>query len=206
VTAKDRDIPIEYLDDCFALDAENGVLIWKRRPREHFASLRACSTWNTRFAGGFAGTPHSDGHLSVAVTIDGRRRILKVHRVVWALGNGRWPEHEVGHREGFEAGNGIGNLREATHAENQQNSKTHRNNTSAYPGVSRQRQGKWQAEITADGRKVYLGRFDTPEEAFMAYCEAKAKYHPSAPEPHDMTKWHASLAAKAAARRGLKNA
>ena len=86
MTAKDRDIPIQYLDDCFALDAENGVLIWKRRPREHFASLRACSTWNTRFAGGFAGTPHSEGHLSVAVTIDGRHRILKVHRVVWALG------------------------------------------------------------------------------------------------------------------------
>ena len=63
------------------------------------------------------------------------------------------------------AGDGIGNLREATHGEQQQNKKTYRNNTSGFPGVSPHKQsGKWRSEIRVAGRHIVNGFFDTRPE------------------------------------------
>ncbi len=37
--------------------------------------------------------------------------------------------------------------------------------------------GKWKATIGHKRRKIYLGRFDTPELAYAAYCAAAKELH-----------------------------
>lgn len=37
--------------------------------------------------------------------------------------------------------------------------------------------GKYKATITANRKQFHLGRFDTPEDAYAAYCEAAQKHH-----------------------------
>ena len=69
----------------------------------------------------------------------------------------------------------IGNLRLATHAQNMANSRRSLKNTSGYKGVSKQG-NRYKADIRFNGRTVYLGRFDTPKEAHLAYCEFAKKY------------------------------
>lgn len=65
-------------------------------------------------------------------------------------------------------------LRAASRSENQMNTEKHKDNTSGYKGVDfHRRTGKWRARVGAK----HLGLFNTPEEAYKAYCEtASAKY------------------------------
>ena len=48
-------------------------------------------------------------------------------------------------------------------------------NSTGYTGVTIRR-GKYEAGITVNGRSMYLGTFNTAEEAHGAYLEAKRKY------------------------------
>ncbi len=48
--------------------------------------------------------------------------------------------------------------------------------SSPYKGVSRYRNGKWQATIRVEGKLLWLGAFDDPEEAATTYDEAVLKY------------------------------
>jgi len=69
-------------------------------------------------------------------------------------------------------------LRLATPAENMRNSKTPKNNTSGFKGVSwNARRKKWRAGIKADSKSINLGDFSTPEAAHAAYCEAADRLH-----------------------------
>jgi hypothetical protein len=179
--------------ECLDYDPATKALTWRARPRDHFATARAWATWNTRYAGTVAGSS-SEGYFRVQLTIDGQKRHLWVHRVVFALERGYWPPDQVDHKDGPEAGNGIDNLREATVAENGQNQKISSDNTSGFPNVFPDR-NKWRAVITVAGRKHYLGLFDTAERAFMAVCDAKAKLHPFQPEHRGLSEAVAAVEA-----------
>jgi hypothetical protein len=69
-------------------------------------------------------------------------------------------------------GNGLDNrdenLRLATNSQNQMNSRKRSGTSSRYKGVSLQRK-RWRAQIKLDGKLIYLGMFDTEEQAAMAY-------------------------------------
>lgn len=39
-----------------------------------------------------------------------------------------------------------------------------------------ERKNKWRAEIQVNGKKVYLGRYTTAEEAYQIYLDAHQKY------------------------------
>jgi hypothetical protein len=72
-------------------------------------------------------------------------------------------------------GNG---LRFVTHAQNMQNRRFHRNNTSGWKGVYLNKaSGRWRAEIKANGQKIRLGTFDTAEAAGRAYLKAASELH-----------------------------
>ena len=69
-------------------------------------------------------------------------------------------------------------LRIATRSQNAYNRKKSSTNTSGFKGVDLARGGnKWQARITVDKSRYQLGTFNTPEEAYQAYCNAAVRLH-----------------------------
>lgn len=50
-------------------------------------------------------------------------------------------------------------------------SRRKRNTSSKYIGVTRLKDGKWQASISYKSKNVYIGRFSTEKEAHLAYVE-----------------------------------
>ncbi|PFH12876.1 AP2 domain-containing protein [Burkholderia sp. JKS000303] len=107
---------------------------------------------------------------------DGRGRCELMHRRI--LGLHRGDPTKVDHRDGDGLNNQRNNLRPATDAQNMWNSRRPRNNTSGYKGVSYYTaKRKWCAEISAHSKRKKLGYFDSPEEAYAAYCRAAAELH-----------------------------
>lgn len=106
------------------------------------------------------------------VTICGET--LLAHRIAWALHYGKWPKGEIDHEDGNGLNISIGNLRDVTPTVNKQNSRMYASNTSGFTGVYWDKhRRKWQVEIKVSGKKVYLGRFATIEQASAAYENAK---------------------------------
>ena len=102
------------------------------------------------------------------------------HRLVWVVVQGEDPPCQVDHVLGHEVGNHIENLRLAfnNNADNGQNKKRFKNNKSGYTGVFWVKHiGKWEAYISNKGKRIVLGYFDTPEEAYEAYLKAKKELH-----------------------------
>jgi len=81
----------------------------------------------------------------------------------------------VDHINGNPLDNRKSNLRICTHAENSNNTGPRKNNTSGYKGVYwAKRNKRWLAQITHNGKQVYIGHYKDKEEAARAY-DAKAK-------------------------------
>lgn len=105
---------------------------------------------------------------------------VSMHRLLLAPPDGLHVDHING--DGLD--NRRANLRAVTASQNCQNIGKRRTNTSGYKGVSRVANSpKWRAQIRSADKshgcngKVYLGVFDTPEQAFAAYCEANRRLH-----------------------------
>jgi len=99
-----------------------------------------------------------------------------MHRFLLGLGSddGR----QVDHANGNGLDNRRGNLRYATKAENGRNRGPNRNNTSHYKRVCwHGRSGKWMASIQVDGEQIYLGLYDDPIGAALAYDLAAIEHH-----------------------------
>jgi len=147
----------ERLRDLVTYDPETGVMRWKT-PRHGVTVGRQL------------GRIRPDGYLEGCV--DGRR--YKVHRLAWLYVYGEWPSDQVDHADRNKANNRINNLRMANNAQNQFNQSMGSRNTSGFKGVSYRPKGrrKWMAQIQIDGYKLYLGVFETKEEASAAYQKA----------------------------------
>lgn len=124
-------------------------------------------------AGRLAGSlSKSRGYICIGIN----KRPYMAHRLAWLYVHGEWPREYIDHIDGDRANNRLSNLREATHVENQQNRKICRTNTSGLKGIAFDRnRGKWTAQITVNGKRVSLGRFNDPMEAHAAYTAAAAR-------------------------------
>ena len=79
-------------------------------------------------------------------------------------------------------GNGLNNLRTnlrlATMSENTANARKHKDNKSGFKGVHwRKDISKWEAMISKDGKRYWLGVFNSPDEAHKAYCDAALRLY-----------------------------
>lgn len=110
----------------------------------------------------------------VMIGVDGVR--YQAHHLAYLYVKGVWCEGLLDHDDGDRANNRWANIREATRAQNNRNSKTRSHNKCGLKGVQQHRSGKWASKIQFAGKQHYLGLFDTPEAAHQAYVDA-AKAH-----------------------------
>ena len=102
---------------------------------------------------------------------------MTAHRVAWAIYHGRWPKAFLDHINGDATDNRLSNLREATHAENMRNRKTHAHSSTGVKGVSRRESGKFRASISINGKLHRIGQFESISEASSAYEKAAIAMH-----------------------------
>lgn len=142
-------------------DPKTGAFKWRKNRR----GVSALET---------VGTVIADGYLRI--TVD-RHKYL-AHRLAWLFVFGQWPDGEIDHINRNPGDNRIANLREATPSENKQNSRTYRNSSSGFRGVSYCKARRcWHARIKVNNKRRFVGSFDTPDAAFDAYCEAAGVVH-----------------------------
>lgn len=108
--------------------------------------------WHVEF---MSGKPYATYRL--------RGRRIWMHRALAGTQDGRVTDH----RDGDPLNNQRGNLRPATHAQNAANAGK-RSATRPFKGVSRNGPG-WAANCSHEGRNHYLGTYDAPEKAAVAY-------------------------------------
>jgi hypothetical protein len=85
---------------------------------------------------------------------------------------------QVDHINGNGLDNRKENLRICSHSENQWNRTKYKNNKSGYKGVFfHSKTGHWEAGIRINGKREYLGVFNTPQEASLAYSRKAIELH-----------------------------
>jgi hypothetical protein len=158
-----EEIPItqEYLREILDYNPETGLFIWK------INRGRLCKKGNT------AGSIDSWGHLQIC--INSRKRLA--HRLAWLYVYGTEPKQQIDHIDGNKQNNAISNLRDVNQTLNQQNrTKARKDSSSGLMGVTKEG-SKYKAQIKAHKKTFYLGMFQTAQEAFEAYKQAKLQLH-----------------------------
>ncbi|RKZ83842.1 MAG: HNH endonuclease [Gammaproteobacteria bacterium] len=156
----------DILKELLHYNPDTGVFTWRRRDRRWFATKRAHSVWNARYAGRKAGTTKGP---YVQLILVGVR--CYGHQAAYLYAHGYVPD-EILHDNQDGRFNAISNLKAGTRAENLKNMKGRKGTASGVTGVSRMR-GKWQVCVMVNGRRVRGGTFATIAQAKIA---AKALY------------------------------
>lgn len=165
-------VSIQDLRDGIAYDPSTGNAVWMPREVPMFGgTLRGLARWNKIFSGRIVGSNDKNGYRRVNLA----GRDWFVHRVVWAIYYGEWPVGCIDHINTVRDDNRISNLRQCTKAENSRNSRLVRS-ASGFRGVV-SNGPKYQAQIRANGRGIYLGLFASPEAAAIAYDNAAERLH-----------------------------
>lgn len=157
-------LSLKRLRQVLDYDPETGALIWRLRlsPR--------CKV------GQPAGVV-KQGYRRIS--IDGRS--YTAGHLAWFHFYGVLPEGIVDHKDLDKDNNRIGNLREATTTENATNRPRSSLNTTGFKGVAQfnnpRNKARYRSQIRHNGKRIFLGLFHTPEEAYAAYCKAAAELH-----------------------------
>ena len=112
----------------------------------------------------------------VEMRIDGR--LYLAHRLAFLFMTGIFPPHQIDHVNMDRADNRWINIRMATNGQNTCNRRARKDSASGIKGVYWNTQkGRWQADIVVNGKKHYLGRRKTREEAAALYAARVNEFH-----------------------------
>ncbi len=126
----------------------------------------------TAKAGDVAGWVEPHGYIKISIA--GRK--YYAHRCAVLFVTGKWPTECVDHLDGNRANNSFKNLRCVDHKTNLQNLRVARsdNKTGTLGVCFNVGAGKYMAECKGDdGKRRYLGLFESLSEASAAYIRAK---------------------------------
>lgn len=103
-------------------------------------------------------------------------KTTRIHRLIMDAPDGFDVDHKYGKQTRND--NRKYNLRIATRSQNNVNRDIQKNNTSGSAGVYKHSQcDKWTANVWRNNKSIYLGLFDTKEEAIAARKDAENKYY-----------------------------
>jgi hypothetical protein len=166
------------LEDYFNIfEYVDGELIFKIRTTTAEFDELAARRFNNQYAGKKVGYV-KNGNYKV-VNLFGYT--LQAHRIIYQMLNNlpELPKDSIiDHINGDRLDNRIENLRVCSYSENAFNKSKNRNNTSGYKGaVWSKKMNKWQSTLVINKKAIWLGYFNTAEEAHEAYCKAANEYH-----------------------------
>lgn len=119
---------------------------------------------------------HTDnkGYVVRRVRRNGKKYVVYMHREIMKTPSGMVTDHINGNK----IDNTRANLRVCTDNQNKWNRGKSYVAKTPYKGAYWQSQIKrWYSRIQVEGKDIYLGTFDTPEQASEAYAKASLKYH-----------------------------
>tara|TARA_R100001369_G_C3214878_1_gene148791 strand:+ start:42 stop:539 length:498 start_codon:yes stop_codon:yes gene_type:complete len=155
-----RDLTVDLLNELFTYDRETGKLYWK--------SARQGVT-----VGKEAGALDKEGYSILRINY----KRYRTHRVVFLMHKGYLPV-VLDHIDGDRANNRLDNLRPASLSQNQYNRKLNKNNKSGFKGVSYNSRSKmFYASIRHQTQRIFLGSYNTPEEADAVVRAAREELH-----------------------------
>lgn len=157
MTNEKQPLTAERVRFLFSYNPTTGELLW-RNPSTHRLAV-----------GERVGAITANGRL--AVGIDGQRHYA--HRVAWLYVHGVLPQENISAKNGDYTDLRLDNFEVQSFAATARKSGLRKTNTSGVRGVIWDKgKRKWRAEITRDYQHVFLGRFDTKEDAERAYYAA----------------------------------
>ena len=113
--------------------------------------------------GKIVGRDNGSGYLQLRLN----KKFQYVHRVIWLMQTGEWPEHEIDHINRIRTDNRWCNLREVTHQQNNFNREDSSPNLYITP-----HRNKLQVRVPIKGKTTYIGTYSTMVEALQARDEA----------------------------------
>jgi hypothetical protein len=122
--------------------------------------------------------PDRDGYYILSIKINGTRRNVRLHVLIWFAAFGEWIPGAVDHINRIRNDNRLINFRRANQSQNRANSTVSRRNKARAKGVVTLKKGRkpYWATIYVRGRKFDLGYHNTVAEASAAYEAAAVKY------------------------------
>ena len=160
INVKNNLISHQELVSALNYCAETGVFVW----RNGIGNIKA---------GTIAGSEQKHGHRVIRI----KKHRYYAHRLAWFYVTGNWPKKDIDHIDGNPRNNKFNNLRDITRSENIQNqNKSQKGSKVNLLGVSLGYK-KYCAQIRVNKKRIYLGVFDTPEEAHQSYLNKKREIH-----------------------------
>ena len=114
--------------------------------------------------------PLNNGYISIGLELNEKTYRIQGHQFAWYYIH-KECVNEIDHINGVRTDNRISNLRVVTRQQNQWNRKTAKG-YSWFKALN-----KWRADICINSKLIYLGLFNTEQEARNAYLAAKEIYH-----------------------------
>jgi HNH endonuclease len=154
---------LDEINSLLSYSKEAGMMTWKVAKKKGSK------------IGDKAGSKEKFGYISLKLN----GKYHKVHRLAWFMSYGVWPKGDIDHINGIRDDNRLCNLRDVTTRVNMQNQRKAMSvNKSGFLGVGKQNSyAKFRSRITVNGKCLYLGVYDTAEQAHKVYLDAKRKYH-----------------------------